>query len=137
MRIVVLFSLKPGTEIGAFEEWVRTRDLPGIRALVSVSEFQLYRTTGLLGGNGAPAHQYVGLIDVDGTPVSYERQGHALVFANLLGLPVLAVPAGRDAQGLPVGVQLVGPHWSELRLLEIAHELEESGLLPGPPRLTS
>jgi amidase len=75
------------------------------------------------------------MIDVDGTPVSYERQGHALVFANLLGLPVLAVPAGLDAQGLPVGVQLVGPHWSELRLLEIAHELEESGILPGPTGL--
>ncbi len=74
-------------------------------------------------------------IDVDGTPVSYERQGQLLVFANLIGLPALVVPAGQDADGLPVGVQLVGPRWSELRLLEIAHELEQAGILPGfrPP----
>jgi amidase len=77
-------------------------------------------------------------IDVDGTPVSYERQGQLLVFANLIGLPALVVPAGQDAAGLPVGVQIVGPRWSELRLLEIAHELEEAGILPGfqpPPNL--
>jgi amidase len=57
-----------------------------------------------------------------------ERQ---MVFANLAGLPALTVPAGRDEAGLPIGVQIVGPHWSEIRLLEIAAELEESGILPG------
>jgi amidase len=28
-------------------------------------------------------------------------------------------------------VQLVGPRWSEIRLLEIARELERAGILPG------
>jgi hypothetical protein len=44
---------------------------------------------------------------------------------------------GRAARGRPgrVGVQIVGPRWSELRLLEIARRLEEAGILPGfwPP----
>jgi amidase len=57
-------------------------------------------------------------------------QGHQLVFANLAGLPVLTVPAGRDEDGLPIGVQIVGPHWSEIRLLEIAAGLEEASILP-------
>lgn len=57
-----------------------------------------------------------------------ERQ---LVFANLAGLPALTVPAGHDEAGLPIGVQIVGPRWSEIRLLEIAAELEETGVLPG------
>jgi amidase len=57
-----------------------------------------------------------------------ERQ---LVFANLAGLPALTVPAGHDEAGLPIGVQIVGPRWSEIRLLEIAAELEEAGVLPG------
>lgn len=57
-------------------------------------------------------------------------QGHQLVFANLAGLPVLAVPAGHDEAGLPIGVQIVGPRWSEVRLLEIAAALEEAGILP-------
>lgn len=75
------------------------------------------------------------MIDVDGQQVSCERQGQLLVFANLTGLPALVVPAGVDGSGMPVGVQLIGPRWSELRLLEIAHELEQAGILPGfrPP----
>ena len=54
-----------------------------------------------------------------------------LVFANLAGLPALTVPAGRDSDGLPVGVQIVGPRWSEVRLLEIATALEDASVLPG------
>jgi Asp-tRNA(Asn)/Glu-tRNA(Gln) amidotransferase A subunit family amidase len=47
----------------------------------------------------------------------------------------LTVPAGCDADGLPVGVQIVGPRWSEIRLVEVAAALEEAGILPGfsPP----
>jgi amidase len=58
-------------------------------------------------------------------------QGGMLVFANLAGLPALVVPAGFDEEGLPVGVQLVGPRWSEIRLIEIAAALEAAGILPG------
>jgi amidase len=61
----------------------------------------------------------------------YEAEGAQLVFANLTGLPGLVAPAGLDGAGLPAGVQIIGPHWSELRLLEIAHELEQAGILPG------
>jgi aspartyl-tRNA(Asn)/glutamyl-tRNA(Gln) amidotransferase subunit A len=44
--------------------------------------------------------------------------------ANIAGLPALAVPAGRDADGLPVGVQLVGSAGSESRLIALARSLE-------------
>jgi Asp-tRNA(Asn)/Glu-tRNA(Gln) amidotransferase A subunit family amidase len=54
-----------------------------------------------------------------------------MVFANLAGLPALTVPAGVDDDGLPVGVQIVGPRWSEVRLLDVAATLEEGGILPG------
>ncbi|MER5918165.1 amidase family protein, partial [Streptomyces sp. NPDC001982] len=57
-------------------------------------------------------------------------QGRQLVFANLAGLPALTVPAGRDEAGLPIGVQIVGPRWSETRLLDIAAEMEKAGILP-------
>ena len=59
------------------------------------------------------------------------EQGMMCAFANLAGLPALTVPAGRDAEGLPVGVQIVGPRWSERRLLDVAAALEEAGVLPG------
>lgn len=39
---------------------------------------------------------------------------------NYLGLPALSLPAGRDAAGLPLGVQLVGAPFDEARILAIA-----------------
>lgn len=42
---------------------------------------------------------------------------------SYLGLPVLSMPMGRDANGMPMGVQLVGRPFGEARLLAIAHAL--------------
>ncbi|MDX8466417.1 amidase family protein [Mesorhizobium sp. VK23B] len=40
------------------------------------------------------------------------------------GHPALAFPCGQDGNGLPIGLQLVGRHWSEARLLGIAAAIE-------------
>ncbi len=42
---------------------------------------------------------------------------------SYLGLPVLSMPMGRDTNGMPMGVQLVGRPFGEARLLAIAQEL--------------
>lgn len=42
---------------------------------------------------------------------------------NYLGLPVLTMPMGRDANGMPLGVQLVGRPFGEARLFAVAHAL--------------
>ena len=57
--------------------------------------------------------------------------GGLRVFPNLPGLPALVARAAVGADALPIGVQLVGPRWSEPRLLEIARTLEDEGILPG------
>jgi aspartyl-tRNA(Asn)/glutamyl-tRNA(Gln) amidotransferase subunit A len=44
--------------------------------------------------------------------------------ANATGLPAIAVPCGFTQQGLPVGLQLIGPHYSEALLLAIAAAYE-------------
>jgi aspartyl-tRNA(Asn)/glutamyl-tRNA(Gln) amidotransferase subunit A len=44
--------------------------------------------------------------------------------ANVAGCPALAIPAGRDEDGLPVSVQLLGPPHSEPRLIALARQLE-------------
>ena len=74
-------------------------------------------------------------LGVDGQPARYPGHGRLLGPATLTGQPALVVPAGRDAAGLPIGVQLIGPRWSEPTLLAIAQELERIGVLPGfqPP----
>lgn len=43
--------------------------------------------------------------------------------ANLAGLPALSLPAGEAEHGLPAGAQLIGPAWSEGRLLSVARAL--------------
>ncbi len=40
--------------------------------------------------------------------------------ANIAGLPGLSVPCGFDRAGLPIGMQLIGPKWSEAKLLSVA-----------------
>jgi amidase len=42
---------------------------------------------------------------------------------NASGHPALVVPLGTSKDGLPIGVQLIGPYWSEPELLHIARQL--------------
>ena len=44
---------------------------------------------------------------------------------SMAGLPAISIPAGKSKEGLPIGVQLVGPRQSDQILLHIADELEE------------
>ena len=43
---------------------------------------------------------------------------------NLTGLPALSVPCGLTREGLPIGLQIVGPPWSEQRLLRAGYAFE-------------
>lgn len=65
MRIIAFFNLKSDADIDAYEEWARTRDLPGVRALPSVTDFQVLRTTGVLFSDAKPPFQYIEVMDVD------------------------------------------------------------------------
>lgn len=46
------------------------------------------------------------------------------VFANYYGLPALSVPCGFDANGLPLGLQLVAKPWDEATVLHVAYRYE-------------
>ena len=47
------------------------------------------------------------------------------ISANLAGIPGISVPAGMTTNGLPIGLQLLGPTFSEERLLRAARMLEK------------
>jgi aspartyl-tRNA(Asn)/glutamyl-tRNA(Gln) amidotransferase subunit A len=46
------------------------------------------------------------------------------VTANLAGIPGVSVPCGQSAEGLPIGMQLLGSYWAESTLLRAAHAFE-------------
>jgi len=46
--------------------------------------------------------------------------------ANLAGVPGLAFPVGVDENQLPVGMQLMGPHFAEAALLRLAHAYQQA-----------
>jgi aspartyl-tRNA(Asn)/glutamyl-tRNA(Gln) amidotransferase subunit A len=57
------------------------------------------------------------------------------VSANLAGVPGISVPCGLSAEGLPIGLQLVGNFWSESVLLNLAHKYETAHPLEVRPRV--
>jgi aspartyl-tRNA(Asn)/glutamyl-tRNA(Gln) amidotransferase subunit A len=46
--------------------------------------------------------------------------------ANLAGIPAISIPCGFTESGLPIGLQFMGPHFAEGRLLQIAHQFQKS-----------
>ncbi|MEW5975049.1 MAG: Asp-tRNA(Asn)/Glu-tRNA(Gln) amidotransferase subunit GatA [Acidobacteriota bacterium] len=49
------------------------------------------------------------------------------ITANLVGVPGISLPCGKTPEGLPIGVQLLGRHFDEKRLLNLSHQFEEAG----------
>ncbi|WP_323786157.1 Asp-tRNA(Asn)/Glu-tRNA(Gln) amidotransferase subunit GatA [Thalassovita sp.] len=62
----------------------------------------------------------------DADPVQMYLNDVFTVTVNLAGLPGVSVPAGLDAQGLPLGLQLIGRPWEEGDLLNTAYALEKA-----------
>jgi amidase len=75
------------------------------------------------------------VLDVDGTPVSHLV---AMAWCGAVGsvlLPVVTLPTGPTPDGLPVGVQVIGPFLSDRRLLRLAGLLDRAagpGFSPPP-----
>ncbi|HHC29954.1 MAG TPA: Asp-tRNA(Asn)/Glu-tRNA(Gln) amidotransferase subunit GatA, partial [Rhodobacterales bacterium] len=62
----------------------------------------------------------------DADPVQMYLNDVFTVTVNLAGLPGISVPAGLDAKGLPLGLQLIGKPWEEADLLNTAYALERA-----------
>ncbi len=63
---------------------------------------------------------------VNADPVEMYLNDVFTVTVNLAGLPGVSVPAGLDARGLPLGLQLIGRPWGESEILNIASSLESA-----------
>ncbi len=77
------------------------------------------------------------LAELEADPIgSNSRLGTFTNFVNLCDLAAIAVPAGFGPDGMPVGVTVIGPAWSEGRLAAIADHIHRgftAGLEPAAP----
>jgi amidase len=55
---------------------------------------------------------------------TYHRWMEVVLYATFAGLPAISVPAGFNAQGLPMGLQLIGRPRGDWELLRLAHAYE-------------
>jgi len=58
-------------------------------------------------------------------PVAMYLSDIYTISVNLAGLPGMSIPAGFAADGLPVGLQLIGRYFDEARLLNVAHRYQQ------------
>jgi aspartyl-tRNA(Asn)/glutamyl-tRNA(Gln) amidotransferase subunit A len=61
----------------------------------------------------------------DKSPVEMYLNDVFTVPANLAGLPAISIPTGTTDNGLPLGLQIIGPAWKESEVLNIAFRLEQ------------
>ncbi|HSH48070.1 MAG TPA: Asp-tRNA(Asn)/Glu-tRNA(Gln) amidotransferase subunit GatA [Halomonas sp.] len=58
-------------------------------------------------------------------PVAMYLQDVYTISSNLAGITAMSVPAGFDGQR-PIGLQILGPHFAEARLLNVAHQFQQA-----------
>ena len=68
---------------------------------------------------------------------TYHRWMEVAIPVTMSGCPALGTPAGFDARGLPMGIQIVGPNHSEMSCMQLAHAYDEvtNWVRSNPPRL--
>lgn len=57
---------------------------------------------------------------------TYHRWMEVVIYATFAGLPAVSVPAGFNAQGLPMGLQLIGKPQGDFELLQVAYAYEQA-----------
>lgn len=80
------------------------------------------------------ADQRLRRLMVDGKPYPYQDQMSWISFATMSGLPATAIPIGQSPEGLPIGMQVVGPALEDRTTLRFAELIEREFGGFTPPR---
>ena len=73
-------------------------------------------------------------IEMEGRTLAYvDYSWSYAIIDNACGNPALVVPAGRSANGLPIGIQIAAPHYAETELIHFGKLIEQLGLVCSKP----
>ena len=95
-----------------------------VRQLINAEFIRAFRSVDVLIGPTTPTPAFaIGAKTAD--PVTMYLNDIYTIGANLAGLPAASIPCG-FVDELPVGLQIVGPHFSEARVLAAAHAFQRA-----------
>jgi len=94
-----------------------------VRQLISQDFKKAFENVDVIAGPTAPTTAFA-IGEKTDDPITMYLNDIYTIGANLAGLPGISVPCG-FADGLPVGLQLVGPHFAEERILACAHQYQQ------------
>ena len=96
-----------------------------IRRLIARDFAEAFGQCDLVMGPVAPSTAFeVGAMSSD--PVQMYLNDIFTIPTSLAGLPGMSIPCGFDSRGLPVGLQVIGNHFSEARMLNAAHQYQKA-----------
>lgn len=136
---VSLAALRLRGSVMSHREWVKT---DRIRTGLADQWRRLFRDWDVLLCPVMPtpafAHDHSDMsarrISIDGVEVPYVDQTMWASLATLAGLPATAMPIGRSDDGLPIGMQIIGPHLEDRMTIAFAELVErEFGGFVAPP----
>jgi aspartyl-tRNA(Asn)/glutamyl-tRNA(Gln) amidotransferase subunit A len=93
-----------------------------VRRLIQQDFLKAFEKCDVIAGPVAPTTAFK--VGAKSDPLQMYLNDIYTVPVNLAGLPALSVPCGEDAAKLPVGLQLIGPHFGDERLLGLAAAFE-------------
>ncbi|MFG6666779.1 Asp-tRNA(Asn)/Glu-tRNA(Gln) amidotransferase subunit GatA [Halomonas sp. HNIBRBA4712] len=94
-----------------------------VRRLIRQDFLDAFEDVDVLMGPAAPAAAFD--LGAKKDPVSMYLQDIYTIAVNLAGIPGISVPAG-FAGGRPVGLQILGTHFAEAQLLNVAHQFQQA-----------
>jgi aspartyl-tRNA(Asn)/glutamyl-tRNA(Gln) amidotransferase subunit A len=94
-----------------------------VRQLISEDFKKAFTNVDVIAGPTAPTTAFA-IGEKTDDPITMYLNDIYTIGANLAGLPGISVPCG-FADGLPVGLQLVGPHFAEETILACAHQYQQ------------
>jgi aspartyl-tRNA(Asn)/glutamyl-tRNA(Gln) amidotransferase subunit A len=97
-----------------------------VRQLIAADFARAFAEVDVVIGPTAPTPAF-GLGAKTSDPITMYLNDIYTIGANLAGLPAISIPCGfvqEQGLDLPVGLQLIGPHFSEARLLSASHQYQ-------------
>jgi amidase len=134
-RLDVLRALKEGLALGFTDFSVALKQRVAlVRELRRRFDEYDFIVSPVAAGPAFPHNPKHEPIAIDGGTMAYlDYVGPFVAIYNACGNPVLVVPAGTSASGLPIGLQIAAPHYAEQELIQFGKWLEPLGVTFTPP----